>query len=119
MEAGAFSSPGVSSLVLHPLGRQGRGPRLLLQGRSRRTEGGKQGRTDRTGASSVGRKGGSSAPGPTVAYQSGPQRGGGAGGAAGLPAALGVATHLPLQERCDQAEVLGVLHEPAEGEGRA
>lgn len=28
-------------------------------------------------------------------------------------------THLPLQERCDQAEVLGVLHESAGREGRA
>lgn len=36
-----------------------------------------------------------------------------------LRLAVGAATHLPLQERCDQAEVLGVLHEPAGGAGRA
>lgn len=83
-----------------------------------RGEGGEEGQTEQ-GASSAGREGGPWAPGQGAAHRSGPRRGTERAGRPGRRLGVGAATHLPLQERCDQAEVLGVLHEPAEGEGRA
>lgn len=114
----ALSSPGVSQARAPPHGPGGRGLRPTLSGRrkegrtGRHSEGG-EGQTRRQRP--LGGDGGSSR-GPAAARRHRQARGEGRGpGRRGWRAE----THLPLQERCNQAKVLGVLHEPVGTEGRA